>query len=118
MTAKELGEGILGLVAMAVIAVWYFGSDDTQAEAPTVIEQELTNEQLMEIQLDKAHKQYAQAVQQKNDHHDRWLGSTHLPRVGNIRADDYLLCKREGWYRDTDEHDFCAWHASIGTWYR
>ena len=87
------------------------------AEVQTVAVQELTHEEQMEVQLDKAHEQYATALRQK-DSGQRWFGSTHLPRVGSIRADDYRWCKHQGWNRNADEHDFCAWHAGIGTWHK
>ena len=125
MSAKELGEGLLGFGIAVVIGVWYFGGDDNSQTAvasttPEVVQEaapELTHEQRMEIQLDKAHEEYAIALRQK-ERGDRWFGSTQLPRVGSIRADDYKWCKRQGWNRNADEHDFCAWHAGIGTWYK
>ena len=40
--------------------------------------------------------------------------SSFLPRVGNTRADDYRNCTQQKYYRDKDQHDFCAWHAGIG----
>ena len=123
MTAKDLGEGLLGFGIVVVIGVWWFGGDDNSQTAvasttpEVVVQQELTHEEQMEVQLDKAHEQYATALQQK-DSGQRWFGSTHLPRVGSIKADDYKWCKHRGWNRNADEHDFCAWHAGIGTWYK
>ena len=122
MTFKEFYEGTLGMVLIGAVAVWYFGGDDTSQAAvvsttPEVVQQELTHAEQMEVQLDKAHEQYATALRQK-DSGQRWFGSTHLPRVGSIRADDYRWCKDQSWNRNADEHDFCAWHASIGAWHK
>ncbi len=60
----------------------------------------------LDEKIDKAHEEYAKRVS--------GYQSSFLPRVGNTRADDYRNCTQQKYYRDKDQHDFCAWHAGIG----
>ena len=60
----------------------------------------------LEEKIDKAHGEYAKRAS--------GYQSSFLPRVGNTRADDYRNCTQQKYYRDKDQHDFCAWHAGIG----
>ena len=55
---------------------------------------------------DKAHQEYSKR--------SSGYQSSYLPRVGNTRADDYRNCIQQKYYRNKDQHDFCAWHAGIG----
>jgi len=56
--------------------------------------------------ITRAHQEYAK----------RHLGykSSHLPRPGVTRGDDYRNCIDQKYNRSEDAHDFCAWHAGIG----
>ena len=60
----------------------------------------------LDEKIDKAHQEYSKR--------DSGYQSSHLPRVGNTRADDYRNCIQKKYYRNKDEHDFCSWHAGIG----
>ena len=60
----------------------------------------------IESKISAAHQEYKK----------RHLGykSSHLPRPGRTRGDDYRNCVDQRYYRNADSHDFCAWHAGIG----
>ena len=60
----------------------------------------------LDEKIDKAHQEYSK----------RGSGyqSSYLPRIGNNRGEDYRNCIQEKYYRNQDQHDFCAWHAGIG----
>ena len=60
----------------------------------------------LDEKIDKAHQEYSRR--------DAGYKSSFLPRVGNTRGDDYRNCIQQKYYRDKDQHDFCAWHAGIG----
>tara|TARA_Y100001935_G_C17155754_1_gene432735 strand:- start:40 stop:291 length:252 start_codon:yes stop_codon:yes gene_type:complete len=59
-----------------------------------------------ETPLQKAHKEYNMRAQ--------GYQSSHLPRVGSTRGDDYRNCIDQGYHLEKDPHDFCSWHAGIG----
>ena len=40
--------------------------------------------------------------------------SSHLPRIGKTRGDDYQNCIKFKYYGKNDQIDFCSWHAGIG----
>ena len=60
----------------------------------------------LEEKITKAHQEYAKR--------DIGYGSSHLPRPGATKGDDYRNCIDQKYNRSEDAHDFCAWHAGIG----
>ena len=103
---KKSGIGWMTWVVVIIATIYVYGQFSGESNMSLSLEEKIS----------KAHTQYAKR--------NTGIRSTYLPRVGNMKGEDYRNCVDNKYWFDKskvtkeDPIDFCRWHAELGNYAR